>query len=129
MLSEMLQRFGNVEEKISVRTVFGEAIQRGGRTIIPVASVTYAFGFGGGRQSPSGVGSTASRTGEGGGGGGRASVRPVALLEVDLEGTRVRPIVDMSRLALAGMALVAWNVFWVSLTVRRLAERRGPGGR
>lgn len=52
------------------------------------------------------------------------SVRPVAVLEMSADTTTVRPIVDVTRLAVAGMLLVAWNIFWISYTVRRTAGRR-----
>lgn len=38
--------------------------------------------------------------------------------------TRIRPIVDVARVALAGMLLAAWNVFWITYTVRKAARSR-----
>ncbi|MBX6773323.1 MAG: hypothetical protein IRY83_16505 [Chloroflexi bacterium] len=108
----------------SVRTVFGEPITVGERTIIPVARVGGAFGLGFGRgQAPVPEGA-AGREGAGGGGGARFAARPIAVIEVTAERARVIPIVDWTRLALAGMLMIAWNVFWVMLTVRTIEARR-----
>ena len=129
MFEEILNRFGEIHERATVKTVFGEPYQVNGRTIIPVAKFAYGFGFGGGRgNGKTGEGEDA-RTGggTGAGGGGRVSVRPIALLEVGGTETTVKPIVDVTRLALAGMALVAWNVFWITYTVRRVRGRRPAG--
>lgn len=125
MLEEMLNRIGQMHERATVKTVFGEPYQVNGRTVIPVAKVSYGFGFGAGRGNAKLNGANESGGGgEGGGGGGRVSVRPVAVLEVSGTETRLKPIVDVTRLAIAGMALVAWNVFWITYTVRRMSARR-----
>jgi len=51
MLEEVLGRLSRIDEKATVRTVFGEPIHQNGRVIIPVAKVAYGFGFGGGRNA------------------------------------------------------------------------------
>lgn len=126
MLEEMLDRIGQVQERASVKTVFGEPYQVNGRTVIPVAKVAYGFGFGGGRGNGKGNGAEGSRAGggAGGGAGGLLSVRPVAVLELSGTQTAIKPIVDVTRLVIAGMALAAWNVFWITYTVRRVRGRR-----
>lgn len=122
MLDQMLTRIGDAQERAGVKTAFGEPYQVNGRTIIPVARVGYGVGFGAGRRN--GAEKAQGEPGEGGGGGARVSVRPVAVLEIGATETKVTPIVDVTRLVLAGMVLAAWNVFWISLTVRRLDARR-----
>ncbi|NHN61232.1 MULTISPECIES: GerW family sporulation protein [Halorussus] len=93
---ERLQRSANV------RSVFGDPIERGEKTVVPVARV--AFGFGGGygsggesddgsnRRGAGGDASTASEnpTAEprGAGGGGGAAAAPVGALEITDDGTR-----------------------------------------
>jgi uncharacterized spore protein YtfJ len=140
MLETLLDRIGDLQQRAAVKTVFGEPYQVNGRTIIPVAKVCYGFGLGAGRaggkaedddaprpaprRRPSANAGTSAASGPGGGGGGGVSVRPVAVLEIAGTETRVRPIVDVTRLAIAGMLLAAWNVFWISYTVRRTAARR-----
>jgi hypothetical protein len=60
----------------------------------------------------------------GGGGGGKAKSRPVAVIEVTQEGTVLRPIVDETKIALAGILLVGWIVFWLTATVRAVLRSR-----
>lgn len=122
MLEEMLNRIGQVHERATVRTVFGEPFQVNGRTIIPVARVQYGFGFGAGRTSEKEK--EEEESGEGGGGGAGVSIRPVAVLEITGQDTKVKPIIDVTRLALAGMVLAAWNVLWITYTIRRMAAKR-----
>jgi uncharacterized spore protein YtfJ len=122
VLEDLIGRIARIEEQATVKTVFGEPIRADGRTLVPVARVTYGFGFGLGRNQEKDEGE--EEAGEGGGGGGGASVRPMAVLEITDAGTVVRPIVDVTRLALAGLALVAWNVFWIAYTVRAVERAR-----
>jgi uncharacterized spore protein YtfJ len=118
-VEDLIGRLSQLQGKASVQSVFGEPFQAGGRTIIPVANVRYMFGLGMGRGTGKKEGS-----GEGGGGGGGVTVRPVALLEITDKETTVKPIPDVTRLALMGMALVAWNVFWITYTIRKAAQKR-----
>jgi len=120
-VEDLMNRLGQMHEKAAVKTVFGDPMTVNGRTIIPVAHVRYGFGVGMGR----GKSEKQESTGEGGGGGGGVTVRPVAILEVGQQETRVKPIPDVTRLAMMGMALVAWNVFWITATVRAMARKRG----
>jgi uncharacterized spore protein YtfJ len=116
----MMERISQLQEQASVKMVFGEPIRVEGRTLIPVAKVRYGFGMGmghGGRPGQEG-------SGEGGGGGGAMTARPVALIEISGNDVTVKPIPDVTRLALMGMALVAWNIFWIAATVRAMARRR-----
>lgn len=111
-LAELQQRFQEMQGKADVRTVYGEAIEVNGRRVIPVASVRYAFGMGGG----SGPGRANGETPGGGGGGMR--VEPIALIEITDGRLKVEPIVNVTRLATIGMLVAAWSVFWISRTVR-----------
>jgi len=120
VLEELLNRIGQVNERASVRTVFGEPLQIDGRTIIPVAKVQYGFGFGVGRSKEK----QQEGAGEGGGGGAGVSISPVAVLEIAGQETKVKPVVDVTRLALAGMLLAAWNVLWITYTIRRVTAKR-----
>ncbi len=111
----------------NVRTVFGEPIQVGDRTIIPVARVGGSFGLGfgrGTRPTAPGAEGAGAESGQGGGGGAMVSARPIAVVEISPDKVRVRPILDVTRIALGGLLLVAWNVFWITLTIRALGHRR-----
>lgn len=122
---QILKAMTTIQEVASVKQVFGEPKTVGDRTVIPVAAVSYGFGFGYGRGTEGGNGDdTPGREGGGGGGGGQVRARPVAVLEITPERVRVEPIVDASRIALAGIALGAWSVFWLMATMRKVAGRR-----
>lgn len=88
--------------------------------IIPVARVAYGFGFGGGRNAEKEQ--QEEESAEGAGGGAGVSVRPVAILEISEKETKIRPIVDVTRVTLAGMLLAAWNVFWITHAIRKTAR-------
>jgi uncharacterized spore protein YtfJ len=118
-IEHVIGRIGTMQEHATVKIAFGEPQEVRGRTIIPVARVRYGFGMGAGRGD-----AQEHRSGSGGGGGGGVSVRPLAIIEVSDERTAVTSIVDVTRLALAGMALAAWSVFWIGLAVRRSGRAR-----
>ena len=120
-LDDLFGRVSEIHQRASAKTVFGEPIQVNGRTVIPVARVQYGFGFGAGRDKETEEGEEEFK--EGGGGGGGLSVRPIAVLEITDKETKMKPIIDVNRLAIAGMLLAAWNVFWIAYTIRRAAVR------
>jgi uncharacterized spore protein YtfJ len=124
-IEELLGRIGQIHERATAKTVFGEPLHVNGRTVIPVARVQYGFGFGAGREKETEEGEEEST--EGGGGGGGVSVRPIAVLEITDTETKMKPIIDVNRLALAAMLLAAWNVFWITYTARRAAVRTAAG--
>lgn len=91
----------------NVKAVYGEPIAAQGKTIIPVAKITYGYGGGAGTG---GMGESSAR-GEGGGGGGGARAIPVGVVEVSDQQTRFVPITDRKKLtgaAVAGIALGMW---------------------
>jgi len=63
-----------------------------------------------------------ARPAAGGGGGGGGRARPVGVFRVGPGGVSFEPIVDPTRMALGGMVLAGWVVFWASLTVRAVAR-------
>ncbi len=120
--------------------VFGEAVERDGVTVIPVAKARWGFGGGdggpgGGRRRPGRVrrggdgraaeAAAAQERGEGrsfegrdpagggGGGGGGVQIVPVGFIEMTPDGARFRRIVDQNAvIALGAMALVAAGMVW-----------------
>jgi uncharacterized spore protein YtfJ len=96
-----------------VKVVFGEPRAIEGKTIVPVASVTYGFGGGSG-TAPHGEGG-----GHGGGGGLR--VKPLGVLEITPDSTRFVPIVNATRLAT--MAIMA-SVCIVWMLTRAFRKRK-----
>jgi uncharacterized spore protein YtfJ len=125
MFDTLVERIGDIQAKATVRTVFGEPMEIRGRTIIPVARVRFGFGMGMGRGKREG---DKEHDGDhhrapGGGGGGGAVIRPLAVVEVSESQTKVTPIVDVTRISLAAIALAAWGIFWVSRVLRAEARR------
>ena len=80
------------------------------------------FGFGQG-EGPATAEGEPKEAGVGGGGGGGVSATPVAILEVTPQGTRVVPVLDTTRIAIAGLLMVAWNVFFLSKALRQIFGR------
>jgi uncharacterized spore protein YtfJ len=97
-----------------VRAVYGEPIQHGETTIIPTAEVLAGMGFGFGSGKGTGedqnTGKPTQGSGSGGGGGGRVLSRPVAVVVASPEGVRVEPVVDITKIALAGLTALGFMV-------------------
>jgi len=120
-LNRLFDFFEQIYQKADVKAAFGEPETIGQRTIIPVARVGYGLGLGFGEgERPS---EEEAEAGCGGGGGGTAAT-PIAVVEVTGEGTQVIPIVDWTKLALAGLATFAWNLFWINRILRILKGRK-----
>jgi uncharacterized spore protein YtfJ len=110
-------------ERLMATTVFGTPTTAGAVTLIPVSAIRVGFGYGaGGGQAP---GETASApSGGGGGGGGNGSIEPRGYIKITPSEVKFEPIMDQGRLALAGILMVAWNVFWISATIRAALKHR-----
>jgi uncharacterized spore protein YtfJ len=98
--------FEKLAEKLGVAaraaTVFGDAVERDGMTVIPVAKARWGMGGGSGRRG------LAARQ-EGMGGGGGVIVQPVGYIEMKGGESRFRPIVTPAHwlaLAAAGALLL-----------------------
>jgi hypothetical protein len=97
------------------RLCFGRPIEgKGGRVVIPVASVRTAGGWGYGNE-PDGRGG-------GGGGGGALDARPVGFIEIGPDGTRFERI-DDGRMALRALAAGSLALLVVGRALTR--RRRG----
>jgi uncharacterized spore protein YtfJ len=116
ILHALAERFSTTA---NVKQIFGEPIERGGRTIVPVARVHYLLGAGGGSGEMKNDGQPGSRSGGGGGGGGLVRARPIGALEISDSGTRfirfVRPG-EVVKACVGGLIAL--------LIVRRLTRRR-----
>ena len=82
----------NLSSRAQVKSVFGEPIIAGDKTIIPVARIAYAFGGG------TGSGGLEIKTARGEGGGGGVGVLPVGVFEVGPKETRFVAIGDKKKL-------------------------------
>jgi uncharacterized spore protein YtfJ len=138
MEEKMLNMAQELKESARVEAAFGKPETIGEKTIIPIAQVSYALGMGfgegevpaeaEGEEAGTGRGDKRSRAGvwgsedvgakardrlSGGGGGGRASTRPLGVLEVTTEETKLIPIVDIGRLTMAGVVTGALFILFV----------------
>ena len=113
-------------DALNVRRVFGEAYERDGTLVIPVAAMYGGTGSGFGMGDIGGVhhGDTShsERQGVGGGGGFGVRVRPVGVYVIDDSGTHWRPTVDVNRVILGGQAVgivIAVSLSWALRHSRR----------
>ena len=88
----------------SVKTVYGEPIKIEGKTIIPIAKISYGFG--------AGSGSSKEENGQGGGGGGGIAVRPKGVLEITSDETRFISF-DETRNMIIGVILCLFLGFMI----------------
>lgn len=121
-LNRLFDFLEQVHQKANVRAAFGEPETIGERTIIPVARVSYGVGLGFGEgERPS---EEEVEAGSRGGGGGGGNTTPIAVVEVTDKQTKVLPIVDSTKLAVASLLTFAWSLFWITRTFRILKGRR-----
>lgn len=94
--------------------VYGEPIQHEDTIVIPTAEVLCVLGFGLGSGSGTNAQQNAESPsvgkGNGGGGGGRILSRPVAVVIASPEGVRVEPVVDITKVALAGLTAMGFMI-------------------
>jgi uncharacterized spore protein YtfJ len=128
-MSDIVSRFFQVFEEsrasASVQAVFGPPETRGEVTVIPVAAVRYGVGFGMGANTPEGT-EEAGAQGLGGGGGAGTRVRPVAVIEITPTEIKVHPIIDYSRLIMAGVCALVWLTFLWSGVLKKFIASRTP---
>jgi len=130
-IDAMLDSLADLQAKANANAVFGNPVTAEGRTVIPVAKVAYGFGMGVGHEtmvkeaeteeaeeSPEEEGSDS-----GGGAGGGMMAHPLAVIEVTPGGSRVKPVIDEQKLALAGGLLGAWIVFWLAHALVKIFGR------
>jgi len=113
MTDEIRDVVDQLTESGNARTVYGDPVEREGRTVVPVARIGYGFGGGFGQGD-----GELDEGGSGGGIGAGLSARPVGALEVTDHETRFVPVADRRRQA----ALV--GTFLVGLFVGALLRRR-----
>jgi uncharacterized spore protein YtfJ len=80
----MQEAFQSIIDRAGAKLVFGDPVSANGKTILPVATIRYAFGGGSGKK--------AGTDESGGGGGGALVARPVGIVEVTEAETRFIPI-------------------------------------
>jgi uncharacterized spore protein YtfJ len=112
---EILDR---VRDTLTIRQVFGEAYERDGALVVPVARVSGCGGGGGGQgDTPSEGG------GRGGGGGFWFEARPVGAYVIRDGEVAWRPAVDVTRMALGGQTVAIVTLLVLRGVIRRLTRR------
>ena len=107
-VSRALERAASGEGAVGPSTTVGD------RAVIPLLETLASGGFGGGAGGgPQGEG------GGGGGGGGVGRSRAIAVAIVEPDGVKIRPVVDLTGLALPAASAVA------ALLLRSAGRRRG----
>lgn len=87
----ILERLASiVGNRVRVTTIFGEPVEKGSVTVIPVARARWGFGGGSGSGGNNGE----NQNGGGTGGGAGVKVSPVGYVEVKDGRARFRPIYD-----------------------------------
>ena len=107
---EFIERLAErIGARAQASAVFGEPVERGGVTVIPVAKATWGVGGGSGEKA-----------GEHGlGGGGGMAIAPLGYIEVRDEGAVFKPIRDPRLMAGAGAAAAGLTALVVRALLRR----------
>jgi uncharacterized spore protein YtfJ len=127
--------------ELNVGAVFGEPAKEEEVTVIPVAKVSVGFGYGYGfGKGPGAMGGEEEdeeeiegedfegAEGGGGGGGGGGGATPVGYIKITPDGVEYEGIVDETKVAIAGIAMGAWAVFWcgkvLSTLIKAVAKKK-----
>jgi uncharacterized spore protein YtfJ len=117
---------GRALSQTSAKTIYGEPVERGDCTVIPVGRASSRFGFGGGTgEGPANDKGVSAGGGGGGGGGGSLDVKPIGYIEITATGSRFVPITDSSAVAIRAVTMsgIVAILFVLGLT-RALRSRR-----
>ena len=128
-MEKMLNIVQDLKESARVEAAFGKPETIGEKTIIPIAQVSYGLGLGFGEgKAPAEAEGEEAPTGRGGGGGGGVLTRPIAVLEVTPEDTRLIPVVDAGKIALAGICTGALFILFVMRPLIKLFGQKKARG-
>jgi uncharacterized spore protein YtfJ len=117
-IDDLFTRLEDLQANASVDAVFGQPVTMGEKVVIPIARVTYGFGLGFGEGADLEAGES-----DGGAGAGMRA-RPLGVIEITPERTRIEPYVNEQAVTLAGILLGAWSIFWISAAVIRIMSGR-----
>lgn len=121
-------------DNIGAQSVFGAPTSENGTIIIPVAQVEYGFGYGGGygvkpaegeseeEADPDALQESTLDDGGGGGGGAGGRATPRGFIRITDNEVSYEPISNDERIPLAGILMIVWSVFWITMTIRTLIK-------
>jgi uncharacterized spore protein YtfJ len=102
-----IEKLTNAIERASTgEGAVGPATTAGDRTVIPLVETYAQGGFGAGSGGGS-EGEASGGSGGGGGGGGVGRSRTIAIADVGPDGVKIRPVIDVTGLALPAVSAVA----------------------
>ena len=101
---------GRIGVHATAAAVFGEPVEQGGVTVVPVAKLRWGFGGGWGKDATSAEDGAKGDEGSGGGGGVMAS--PVGFIEISEDGAYFHRTRDLAAVApvVAAAGFAAWLV-------------------
>jgi uncharacterized spore protein YtfJ len=115
--------------------VYSTPVTVGNSTVIIASEIMAGGGFGSGlgfesppaspqqsEETSQPAPSALSSSGGGGGGGGGSSGRPVAIISIGPDGVTIKPIVDVTKIVLAGVTV--WGTMMMVLIRMRKAKNR-----
>lgn len=119
----------NIEKGANVKTVFGDPVKVGHRTIIPVATVSVMGGGGGGFAKEGKEKAKAKKkasSGVGGGLGLRVESKPVGYIEITDEGAKFVATPDVTKMAMRGIlnGLVAVGMFGIAAIIKAFKRNK-----
>jgi uncharacterized spore protein YtfJ len=126
-LNRLFELIESAREEANYRRAFGEPETIDGKTIIPVAQVTYGYGLGFGSAVEPLEAEQEARpteetdpldTAEGGGGGAGGQVKPLGAIVVTPDSVEFEESVDSTRVALGAFLMIAWSVYQLTKTLR-----------
>lgn len=126
------QTLGRLLETVGAGSVFAAPVVREDVTVIPCAEVMIGLGMGQGSGTGMANNSTGQSEGSGAGGGGGGTSRPVAAIVIARGQVRVEPIVDATKVALAGITAFAFmgaTLLRISRMGRERPARDGTAAR
>ncbi len=121
-VQKLLDTFADLREKADVNACFGDPVQVEGRTVIPVAKVSYGFGMGA-EQGPGSdaAGSTDRARGPYGGG---VKSSPLGIIEITGERVRIEPVIDEQKVVILSVLVGAWCLFWLTRVWMAVSGKR-----
>ena len=113
---EVQDVIAQARDSLTVRRVFGEAYEKNGVTMIPVARVQGGAGGGGG-EGPEGQG-------KGSGSGFGMSARPVGAFLIQGNEMTWKPALDLNRIVLGGEIVAIFALLTIRTIVRARAKAK-----
>ncbi|MBT2225751.1 sporulation protein [Nonomuraea sp. NEAU-A123] len=110
------------KDSVTVKRVFGDPIQQGDVTVIPVARIIQGGGGGMGRQEAS-SGPDAVPGGEGGGGGFGYGAIPAGVYVVKDGDVRWQPAVDVNRIVIGGQIVAVVLLLTIRAILKKSRKR------